>query len=235
MKTKKNGAGRKAAPARKRVLIIDDHIVVRQGIRYLINCENDLEVCGEASDARKGMDAINQLKPDIVLVDISLPGTNGIEFIKNARACRPDLPVVVLSMHDESLYGERALRAGAMGYVMKSSSSEEIITALRKALRGELHLGDKINGALLQRFLGKQARENGSPVSILSDRELEVFELIGHGKSTREIAALLHLGIKTVDSHRTHIKEKLSIQSSTELIQRAVQHVDSEALRAPPG
>ncbi len=219
--------GKKKADPKRKVLIIDDHIVVRQGLMYLINREEDLEVCGEADEARKGLNAISELKPDIVLVDISLPGMNGIEFIKNTKAYHPDLPIVVLSMHDESLYAERAIRAGALGYVMKRADSDEIITALRKGLAGELHVSGRVNSALLQRFFGRQQPKNGSQISMLSDRELEVFELIGRGKTTREIADVLHLSTKTIDCHRMHIKEKLAIQTTPELVQRAVHHVEA--------
>jgi DNA-binding NarL/FixJ family response regulator len=188
VKTKKLTTGEKTAKPKRKVLIIDDHIVVRRGLMYLINREEDFEVCGEAEDALKGLSAIDCLKPDIVLADISLPGMNGIEFIKNAKARHPELPIIVLSMHDESLYTERAIRAGALGYVMKRANSEEIITALRKGLLGEMQISGSVNAALLQKFFGRVRSNDGSPVSVLSDRELEVFELIGHGKTTREIA-----------------------------------------------
>ena len=228
MKTNQPAASGQKSKRKKKVLIIDDHIVVRRGLIYLINREEDLEVCGEAGDARNGMDAIDRLQPDIVLVDISLPGMNGIEFIKNARACHPDLPVVVLSMHDESLYAERAIRAGALGYVMKRAGNEEITAALRKALRGEFQISGSANAVLFQKYFGRAQPKGGSTVSVLSDRELEVFELIGNGKTTREIAGELNISIKTADSHRTHIKEKLGIQNATELVQCAVGHVESE-------
>ena len=231
VKTKQPAAGEKKSKLKKKkVLIIDDHVVVRRGLSYLINREEDFEVCGEAEDARNGMDAVNRLQPDIVLVDISLPGMNGIEFIKNVLACHPDLPMVVLSMHDESLYAERAIRAGALGYVMKRASNEEITAALRKALRGEFQISGSANAVLLQKYFGRLRSKDGvgTGVSVLSDRELEVFELIGQGRTTRQIAEALHLSIKTVDSHRTHIKEKLAIQTATELVQRAVHHVEAE-------
>jgi DNA-binding NarL/FixJ family response regulator len=208
-------------------LIIDDHLVVRQGLKQLINREEDLMACGDVGDAAKGLDAIRFLKPDVVLVDISLPGMNGIEFIKNAKAYHPNLPIVVFSMHEESLYAERVLRAGALGYVMKKADSEEIITALRKALRGEIHTSGALGGALLQRFLGKRLPKTGSPVSRLSDRELEVFEMIGHGRTSREIASALNLSIKTVDTHRMHAKDKLGLRTAVELVQHAVHHVES--------
>jgi DNA-binding NarL/FixJ family response regulator len=212
---------------KRRVLIIDDHLVVRQGLKHLINREEDLVACGDAGDAREGLDAIRLLSPDIVLVDISLPGVNGLEFIKNAKACHPALPIVVFSMHDESLYAERVLRAGALGYVMKKADSEELITALRKALRGEIHTSGAVGGALLQRLLGRQSPKRDFSVSRLSDRELEVFELIGNGKTSREIAASLNLSIKTVDTHRMHVKEKLGLRTSIELVQHAVHHVEN--------
>lgn len=229
VKTKKITAVEKSAKPKRKVLIIDDHIVVRRGLMYLINQEEDFEVCGEAEDARKGLDDIDRLSPDIVLVDISLPGMNGIEFIKNAKARYPGLPIVVLSMHDESLYTERAIRAGAMGYVMKRAGGEEIMAALRKALQGELQISGSVNAALLQKFFSGVRSKTGSPVSALSDRELEVFELIGHGRTTREIADALSLSTKTVDCHRMHIKEKLAIHTTPELVQRAVHHVENEA------
>jgi len=213
---------------RKRVLIIDDHVIVRQGLIHLINQEKDLIVCGEAEDGRSGLSAIFSLKPDVVLADVSLPGMNGIEFIKNIKACHSGLPIVVLSMHDESLYAERVLRAGALGYVTKKAASETIIAALRKALKGELYTHGTFAAALLQTLLSKQQPNDGSPVSVLSDRELEVFVMIGNGKSTHEIADALNLSVKTVDSHRTHIKDKLDLHTATELVKRAVLHIENE-------
>jgi len=214
--------------AKKRVVIIDDHAIVRQGLTHLINQENDLIVCGEAEDGLKGLSEVDRLKPDVILLDISLPGMNGIEFIKNVRARHPDVPIVVLSMHDESLYAERALRAGALGYLMKKSSSDEVILALRKVLNGEFYLSGKTGATMLKKFLGNQGARTESPVSMLSDRELEVFEMIGRGKTTRELADALHLSTKTIDAHRMHIKEKLSLHSATELIQHAVRYVETE-------
>ena len=228
MKTKPLANGGEEKKPRKCVLIIDDHIVVRQGLKQLIDREEDLVTCGDAGDARKGLAAIDRLNPDIVLVDISMPGMNGIEFIKNLKASRPAMPIVVFSMHDESLYAERVLRAGALGYVMKKAESEEIIAALRKALRGEIHTSGAMGGTLLQKLLGKhQHAKHASAVSRLSDRELEVFEMIGHGKTTREIAVALNLSIKTVDTHRMHVKDKLGVRSAVELVQHAVHHVEA--------
>jgi len=217
----------KMGKAGKSVLIIDDHLVVRQGLKELVSEEEGLRVCGEAGDAMKGLEAINLLRPDVVLVDIGLPGMNGVEFVKNAKALHPSLPIVVFSMHDESLYAERVLRAGALGYVMKNADADEIIMALRKALQGEIHTSGAVGNTLLQKLLGKQQPKEKSSVGSLSDRELEVFEMIGRGKTTREIAGALNLSIKTVDAHRAHVKEKLGIRSATELVQHAVHHVES--------
>lgn len=217
------------AATKKRIMIIDDHVIVRQGLTHLINQEIDLMVCGEAEDGQKGLSEIDRLKPDVVLLDVSLPGMNGIEFLKNAKARHPDLPIVVLSMHDESLYAERALRAGALAYLMKKSSSDEVIAALRCALRGEFYLSGNTGAALLKKFLSNQPQQSTSPVAVLSDRELEVFEMIGRGKTTRELAEALHLSTKTIDAHRMHIKEKLNLRSVTELIQHAVRYVESES------
>jgi len=229
MNIKKCAVAGKPAPVRRRVLIIDDHVVVRQGLMHLINLEKDFLVCGEAEDARTGMDAISRLKPDAVIVDISLQGMNGVEFIKNARTFHPGLRIVVLSMHDESLYAERVLRAGALGYVMKSAASGEIITALRKALKGELHTSSRAGAILMQKFLGRQHPKKGASVDVLSDRELEIFELIGRGRTSREIAGELTISIKTVDSHRMHIKGKLNVRSAPELVQHAVVYVENSA------
>lgn len=219
----------KDASGCSRVLIIDDHQMIREGLTHFINQTEGLTVCGEADNARNGMEAIASLKPDVVLVDISLPGSNGIEFIKNTKARHPKLPIVVLSMHDESLYAERALRAGAFGYIMKRESTDQVITALRKALLGELHVSGTVSAAMFRKLIGKQqSKGDGSSVTVLSDRELEVFELIGRGRTTREIAESLHLSVKTIDSHRAHIKDKLGLRTATELVQHAVRYVEHE-------
>ncbi len=189
LKKKASTGNGSEGPSKRSVLIIDDHLVVRQGLKLLIDREEDLRACGEAGDGCQGLDAIGVLKPDIVLVDISMPGMNGIEFIKNAKACHPKLPIVVFSMHDESLYAERVLRAGALGYVMKKADSEEILMALRKALRGEIYTSGAVSGTLLQQFIGRHQPKQGPAVSRLSDRELEVFEMIGHGKTTAKSPA----------------------------------------------
>ena len=215
------------SPPKTRILLVEDHQIVRQGLSRLINLEVDLEVCGEASNAGEALQQIPRLKPDLVLTDISMSGMNGIEFLKHLKARHPEVPAVVLSMHDEALYAERALRAGALGFVMKKESSEEMLTALRKARRGEHHVSEKVGGRIFQLFLHSKKPAESS-ISLLSDRELEVFELLGRGRGSKEIAAELHLSVKTVDTHRTHIKEKLKLRSFTELIQHAVQWVEHQ-------
>ena len=219
--------------SKKRIFLVEDHIVVRQGLRLFIQQEPDMEVCGEAGNASDAFSAINELRPDAIVTDISMPGMNGIEFIKNVMALHPGIAAVVLSMHDEGIYAERALHAGALGYVMKKESTSEVITALRKALRGETHVSGKVIGNLVRKTMGgpiPDASLPPSPVELLSDRELEVFELMGQGKDTASIASALNLSPKTVETHRVHIKEKLGIGNISELIQRATLWVAHETL-----
>lgn len=220
---------KKATKAKNRIFLVEDHAVVRQGLKLFIAQEPDMEVCGEAANAADAFSAISALRPDAVLTDISMPGMNGIEFLKNMKALHPEIAAVVLSMHDESTYAERALRAGALGYVMKKESTEEVIVALRKAIRGEQHISEKIVGSLLLKALGRQnAGRNGSPSAdeVLSDRELEVYEHIGRGEDTNTIATALGVSPKTIETHRMHIKDKLGIYALSELIQQAAVWVD---------
>lgn len=213
-------------PAKKRVLIVDDHPVFRHGIAALINAEDDLEVCGEASTSPHALERMRKLNPDVALLDISLPGgTNGIELIKLMKAEQPKLPLLVLSMHDESLYALRALRAGAFGYVMKAATLGHILTALRKVLKGEIYVSEKISERLIFKAIQSIDGGLGSPVDKLSDRELEVLEHLGHGFGTREIAKELHLGGKTIETHRAHIKEKLGFKDSGEMVRFAIDWV----------
>jgi DNA-binding NarL/FixJ family response regulator len=205
-----------------RILIVDDHPVVRQGLALLIGQQEDLSVCGEAEDAPRAISAIEALKPDLVLVDVSLKGTDGIELTKDIKIRFPSLPVLVLSMLDESFYAERALRAGAKGYVMKQEATDKILTAIRRVLSGEVFVSDKMVNRLLQKMAGDTA-SGGSPVEVLSDRELTVFQLIGGGHSTARIAEELHLSVKTIETHRAHIKEKLKLSDAAELSGYAAQ------------
>jgi len=213
---------------KKRILVVDDHPIVRQGLSMLINRNEDLLVCGHAADASEAMEAVRVLKPDMVIVDISLKDANGIELIKEIKAYDGALPVLTLSMHDESLYAERSLRAGAKGYIMKQEGTEKLISAIRAVLAGELYISDRLAGRLINKMVSGGERR-GSALESLSDRELEVFLLIGRGQRTREISSQLHLSPKTVETYRSHIKEKLNLGSSTELLQHAIQWVNSPA------
>jgi DNA-binding NarL/FixJ family response regulator len=213
-----------------RILIVDDHPLLRQGITRLINQEDDMMVCGEADEPGKAMGAIAEARPDIIILDISLKGASGIELLKNIKARYPRLQVLILSMHDESVYAQRALRAGAAGYIMKQEATEKVLVALRRILSGEVYLSDELGTKLLNRMVGGRGTMTGSPIEELSDRELEVFGLIGQGHGTRPIAEKLHLSVKTVESHRAHIKEKLNLKNATELVHHAIQWVQSETL-----
>ncbi len=213
-----NGATKK-----KTVFVVDDHPIVRQGLTLLINQEADLAVCGEAEEMHSALSAIQATRPDILVVDISLNGPDGLELLKNIRLTSPRLPVLVLSMHDESIYAERALRAGANGYIMKQEATEKVLVALRRILSGEIYVSDRIANSMLRHYVRGTGSSEHSSISDLTDRELEVFRLIGEGHGTRQIAEALHLSVKTVESYQAHIKEKLSLRSARELVQRAVQ------------
>jgi DNA-binding NarL/FixJ family response regulator len=214
-------------PAERRVLVVDDHPIMRTGLRQLIDQEPDLTVCGEAEDAHGALEAIERHKPQIVLVDISLKDRSGIELIKDIRVRWPDVPVLVLSMHEESFYAERALRAGARGYVTKSQASAKVVEGIRRVLDGEVYFSEQVVSMMLGKMAGGgQAAE--PLVDSLSDREFEVFELIGQGLPTRDIAARLHLSIKTIEAHRENIKRKLKLATATDLLRYAVQWVEFE-------
>lgn len=226
--TMKGNMGAKKNPIR--VLIVDDHPLMRQGIGQLINHEKDMVVCGEAEDSNKALAAIAAAKCDIAVIDISLKGSSGIELLKNIKVRYPKLPVLILSMHDESVYAQRALRAGAAGYIMKQEATEKVLVAIRKVLNGEVYVSEKLGSKMLNQLVGGKSTMTGSPIDELSDRELEVFGLIGQGHGTRPIAEKLHLSVKTIESHRAHIKEKLNLKNATELVHHAIQWVQSESL-----
>jgi len=208
--------------------VVDDHPIVRQGLSQLINREPDLTVCGEAEDARTVLHSIDRSKPDILIVDVSLNGPDGIDLLKTIRARDPKLPVLILSMHDESLYAERALRAGANGYIMKQEATERVLIAIRQILGGEVYVSDRMAQKMVQQFVKGSPVPRQSSVDELTDRELEVFRLIGQGHSTRQIAEELHISVKTVESYYAHIKEKLSLKNARELVQHAVQWLGSQ-------
>ncbi len=210
------------------IFVVDDHPVVRWGYISLINLEPDLEVCGEADTAFEALEKIPAISPDLAIVDISLEGMNGIELTKQLQVLHPDLPVLIVSMHDEVLYGDRALRAGARGYIMKREVRTKIVEAIRRLLSGGSYLSDQMSTRLLDQYQSGRFDER-SPIERLSDRELEVFELYGRGYSTREIAEALFISRKTVESHRNRIKDKLGLESTSQFLQHAVQWVQSQS------
>src|ERR1700677_2899708 len=217
-----------AGPRKKNVFVVDDHPLLRQGLAMLINREPDLMVCGEAEEASAAMKAIACARPDILIADISLNGPDGLDLLKNLRSLYPDLPVLILSMHDESIYAERALRARANGYIMKQEAIEKVLVAVRRILGGDIYLSDRMANKLLHQYISGTPADMNSRLSALSDRELEVFRLIGEGRSTRQIAEKLHLSVKTVETYQAHIKDKLSLHSGRELVQHAIQSTISE-------
>lgn len=217
-----------ALTRKKTVFVVDDHPLLRQGLAMMINREPDLEVCGEAEEALAAMRAIAASTPDILIADISLNGPDGLDLLKNIRTLYPDLPVLILSMHDESIYAERALRARANGYIMKQEATEKVLIAVRRILDGEIYLSNRMANKLLQQYMSGQALEMDSRLAALSDRELEVFRMIGEGLGTRQIAEGLHLSMKTVESYQAHLKEKLSLRTGRELMQYAIQWKISE-------
>jgi len=210
-------------PAKKRIFIVDDHAMFRDGLRRLIDLESDLTVCGDASDAAGGMKGIRESEPDLVIVDISLDATSGIDLIKAIKRDYDDMPVLVVSMHSESLYGDRALRAGAMGYVMKSEPATTVVSAIRTVLSGNVHISESMATLVVSKFVKGESDQIPSPLEALSDREMEVFRMLGQGKGTREIAQEMNVAIPTISSFKNRIKEKLRFKNSTEMILYALQ------------
>ncbi len=225
MKTKRGLEPRVAA---RKILIVDDHPMMREGLAQLINQEPDLKVCGEAERAGEALEGVARWKPDLVLADISLPDRSGLELIKDLQSLQGGLPVLVISMHDESIYAERVLRAGGRGYVMKQEGGKKLMEAIRQVLAGRIYVSDKMLAKILEMFSGARPQANQSPMEKLTDREFEVFQLVGQGKSTREIAARLHLSVKTVEVHRLNAKTKLELRSASELIRYAVRWVEAQ-------
>ncbi len=210
-----------------RVFLVDDHPLVREHLTALIQREADLEVCGEAADAPTALEMISRQSPDLVILDISLKRSNGLELIKHLKEMWPELPVLVLSMHDEMLYAERSLRAGALGYITKEEATVSVLSAVRRVLGGQVYLSERIAGRMMKRMVSGAKDELGSPLEVLTDRELEVFQMLGRGLGTRQIAEELRLGIKTVESYRARIKEKLQLEDGNQLLQHAIQWVQS--------
>ncbi|MBE7501046.1 MAG: response regulator transcription factor [Verrucomicrobiales bacterium] len=215
-------------PRKAKVFLVDDHPLIRDHLAALIRREPDLTVCGEAEDAPSALAQIVAEPPDLVVLDLSLRASHGLDLLKQIRARHPKLPVLVLSMHDELLYAERALHAGALGYITKQAATANILTALRRVLRGEVYLSERMAARIMRRVIGTSGQELGSPLDILTDRELEVFQMIGRGLGTRRIAEELRLGIKTVESYKGRIKEKLGLTDATQLLQHAIHWVQSQ-------
>ena len=212
----------------RRILIVDDHPMMRNGLAQLINNELGLKVSAEADTAGQAIDLAAKHKFDLALLDISLPDKSGLELIKDLRALQPELPILVVSMHDEMIYAERVLRAGGRGYIMKQAGGEKFLGAIRQVLAGQIFVSDKMSARILEIFSGRQSKASSSPVQKLSDREFEVFQLIGQGIGTRDLAAQLHLSVKTVEVHRANIKKKLNLKTAPDLVRQAVRWFDSQ-------
>jgi len=211
------------ADKKAKVFIVDDHAIVRQGLAELINDQDDLVTCGEADGPPAAMKEIAATKPDVAVVDITLNGGDGIELCRQIHDRWPKLPILVLSMHDETMYAERVLRAGAAGYVMKQEPQEKVMAAIRRVLSGETYLSDAMASKLLRSFSGSRTDPDASPLERLSDRELQIFQMIGQGRSVRDIADALFLSPKTVETHKEHIKQKLNLSSSNDLLRFAIE------------
>jgi DNA-binding NarL/FixJ family response regulator len=226
----KNASASQKAPTR--ILLVDDHPIVREQLTELIQREPDLVVCGEAEDANAAVKAAQTLRPDLAIVDITLKDTYGIELIKHLKTILPHLPILVLSMHEESLYGERSLRAGAHGYLNKQEATKKVIEAIRRVLAGQIYVSEQMSATILQRMAGggtaaaAEAAASGrgrNPTDVLSDREMEVFQLLGQGMPISKIADNLFVSVKTVEAHREHIKQKMNFKSSAELLRYAIE------------
>ncbi len=221
---------RKRAQTNKQVLVVDDHPMMREGLAQLIEHEPDL-CSAQAENAGQALEAIAAARPELVLVDISLPDRNGLELIKDIHALHGTLPILVVSMHDETLYAERVLRAGARGYIMKQEGGKKMMQAMRQVLAGQIYVSEKISAKILELFSGRRPEAPLSPIERLSDREFEVFQLIGQGQATRQIAERLRLSVKTVEVHRANIKRKLELKTGADLVRSAIRWADAEANR----
>jgi len=221
--TKTESVSPEPMAAKRRIFIVDDHAMFRDGLRRLIDLEPDLTVCGDVPDAASGLNGIRESAPDLVIVDISLDTTSGIDLIKAVKRDHEDMPVLVVSMHSESLYGDRALRAGSMGYVMKSEPATTVVAAIRKVLSGNVHMSETMATMVVSKFVKGETDQIPSPLEALSDREMEVFRMLGQGKGTREIAQEMNVALPTISSFKNRIKEKLAFKNSTEMILYALQ------------
>ncbi|HEV2208823.1 MAG TPA: response regulator transcription factor [Verrucomicrobiae bacterium] len=217
-----------SAEKKRRILIVDDHPMMREGLAQLIDHEPDLRACCQADTAAQALASVAAQAPDLVLLDISLPDKSGLELIKDFQALHPGLPVLVVSMHDETLYAERVLRSGGRGYIMKQEGGKKLMQAIRQVLSGQIYVSDKISAKILEVFSGRRAESSQSPVERLTDREFEVFQLLGQGRSTRELAEHLHLSVKTVEVHRANIKKKLGLKSGADLVRYAIRWTEAQ-------
>jgi DNA-binding NarL/FixJ family response regulator len=217
-----------------RIFIVDDHALIRRGLATLIGAESDMEVCGQAEDAATALQEIIKIQPDLAIVDISLKGNSGLELIKNIKAFNPKVQILVLSMHHESVYALRVLKAGARAYVMKQDVINKVLEAIRRIRNGHLYVSAEVASQMLNRLVAGDTPADASPVASLSDRELEIVNLIGNGLLTREIAVRLHVSVKTVETHRAHIKEKLSLRNATQLVQFCVRWVEENHANNEP-
>jgi DNA-binding NarL/FixJ family response regulator len=216
-------------PKRKGILLVDDHPLMREGVAQWIQRAPELEVCGQAESAAEALSLVEKLNPDLVLADISLTGRNGLELIKDLGALQPDLPILVLSMHDESLYAGRALRAGARGYIMKCAGGDRVVEAIREVLQGRIAVSPEMATRLLEDYSGRRSRSGRTTLPNLTDREFEVFQLCGEAKSNREIAEQLRLSPKTVETHRMNLTRKLKVNTPAELLRLALQYTEKES------
>lgn len=218
-----------AVAAKKRVFLVDDHPLVREWLINLVNRQPDLAICGEAEDAPRALSGIAALRPDVAIVDLSLRVGSGLELVKDLKVHSPGVAVIVLSMHDEALYAERALRAGARGYVMKRETTKKILAAIRRVLEGGVHVSDDFAAVMAEKFVGGRGKPVGDQpiVTLLSDRELEVFRMLGQGRGTPQIAETLGLSLKTVQAYCARIKEKLGLNNATELLREALRFEES--------
>jgi DNA-binding NarL/FixJ family response regulator len=222
-----------AAPtetAKKRILLVDDHPIFRHGLEDLLNKQEDLTICGHADSAPAALDGMRQLHPDLAIVDVSINGANGIELVKQMKAEVPHLPILVLSMHDESLYALRALKAGALCYVMKAEALEHVINAVRRVLDGRIFVSPRLGERLIFKAVHGSDSDSPSPVDSLSDRELEVLMMLGKGHNTKSVAQELNLSVKTIETHRAHIKEKLGFADASEMVRFAIDWVTHQEL-----
>jgi DNA-binding NarL/FixJ family response regulator len=226
----KSTRSRRGVKARSGIFIVDDHPITRYGLTQLLNRESDLRVCGEAETASQGVAAIKAACPDLVLADITMPGKSGLEFIKDMQAQHPGVPVLVMSMHDENIYAERILRAGGRGYIMKNEGGKKLLEAIRQVLQGRVYVSQSISAALLDGLTRHPSEPREATPSVLSDREFEVFQLLGQGLSGRQIGQRLNLSVKTVETHRQHIRQKLKLRTGSELIRQAVRWAAAQQL-----